>query len=461
MEKKIKQKELNISFYVIRIDLKEIQKSLNNKNKLLKETKEDEEIKKKIEEEIEELKIIQENKKNHAILSINTYEFCMKKPELFNKYPSQNLIKKFKFNNIDVLKQQIIELVKEIIDCCNWYDSEIKTIYMKLYTDYYLLQLLFNSVDFERYIKSGAEFPLFCDDIDSSLKECCKQHNIDLKISGIHGCLSGPEKSYNNDFILDLTKNEELISQIKNFEHYLNNINPKFVKNFDFSVGIEFHYLYDWLHSKWTNIKNLLEFYEQIIKLIEKQKQINNDDINYKFNSKKHTYLSHIYSIIYEFLKLRKYDLRDHECKLNENSLPYILDKTINLIKNNNIINCNIGNPFEFEEVKKLKRIKKSNIYSKFKNDFFNKFIDYVEEFKIRNNTFHLNNERKDSPWYKDILIDKIDKLSWWTVDDIKQVITYLKDLIIKPYTFLWNFMRKITNNKLMCSFEELLKVSF
>ena len=253
-----------------------------------------------------------------------------------------------------------------------------------------------------------------------------------------------------------------LISQINNFEYCLNKIDSKFINNFDFfDIGIKFHFLYDWLQSKWTNIKNLLEFYEQIIKLIDEQEKISESgDLNIKFNSKKHTYITHIYSIIYEFLKLKKYDLRDHESKLNENSLPYILDKTINLIKSNNIINCNIDNPFEFE-VKKTEKNKKSNIYTKFKNDFFNKFIDYTQGFQIRNNTFHLNNERKDSPWYKDVLIDKIDKLSSWTVDDIKQVITYLKDLIIKPYSFLWNFMRKITNNNLMCSFEELLKVYF
>jgi len=454
MENKIKQKELNISFYVSRIGFKKIEKSLNNKNKLLKETK-NEKIKKKIEKEIEELKIIKQNGKNHAELWINTYEFCMKKPELFEKYPSQYLIKKFKFNNIDVLKQEIIGLVKEIIDGCNWYDSEVKTVYMTLCTDYYLLRLLSNSIDFKKYQKNGIKPPLFSEDIDSSLKECCKQHNIDLKISGTTSCLFGPENCYDNDFILDLTKNKELILQIKNFEHYLNNIDPKFVKNFDFSVGIEFHYLYDWLHSKLTNIKNLLEFYEQAIKLIEKQKQTNDSNINIKFNSKKHTYLSHIYSIIYEFLKLKKYNLID------QNSLPYILNKTINLIKSNNIISCNIDNPFEFEEVKKTKKNKESEIYWKFKNDFFNKFINYVQEFQIRNNTFHLNDERKDSPWYNDVLIDEINKLSWWTVDDIKQVIIYLKDLIIKPYSFLWNFMRKLTNNKLMCSFEELLKVFF
>lgn len=444
MENKIKQKELNISFYVNKIYLEEIQKSLNNKNKLLEKTKT-----KKIKKEIEKLKIIKENGKNHAELWIDIYEFCMKKPELFKKYRSNCLIKEFKFNDISVLKQQIIELVKEIIDGCNWYDSDIKTIYMTLCTDYYLLKLLSDSIDFKKYQKIGIKPPLFCDDIDNSLKEYCKQHNIELKISGLHSQNFGVGNTYDNDFILDLTKETKLISQINNFKYYLNKINFKFINNFDFfDIGIKFRFLYDWLISKWTNIKNLLEFYEQIIKLIEEQEKISESrKINIKFNSKKHTYISHIYSIIYEFLKLQK-----------DNSLPFILNESIKLIKENNIINCNIDNPLQFEKVKETDMDK---IILKFKNDFFNKFIDYVWKFQIRNSTFHLNNKRKDSPWCKDVLTDKIDELSSWTVDDIKQVITYLKDLIIKPYSFLWNFMRKITNNKLILSFDELLKIYF
>jgi hypothetical protein len=43
----------------------------------------------------------------------------MKKPELFKKYSRDYLIKKFKFYKKDVLKQQLLESLKEIINSCN------------------------------------------------------------------------------------------------------------------------------------------------------------------------------------------------------------------------------------------------------------------------------------------------------------------------------------------------------
>ncbi len=139
----------------------------------------------------------------------------------------------------------------------------------------------------------------------------------------------------------------------------------------------------------------------------------------------------------------------------NDSPLPKILNETINLLEKNKII-CNIDNPFKF--------VKKDKENLEFENDFLNEFIRFVRLNKIRLSTFHLNKEKKDVLSYEeDVLIaQQIDLQSLYNIKiDTKQIITYLRDLILKPFAFLWNFMRKITKNELLRDFEELLKLYF
>ncbi len=285
MKNEIKQKELNVRFWELKIDLSKIESESKDKIK-------------KIKKEVNDLNLKKKYRETYAELWTDISNLYMWNPNYCVTYPPGGLIrKKFNFKDEEALKQKLKESVKIIIDSYDWYDSDVKTINMELYANFYLLQLLWKNIDLEKYKKSKSQLPLFSEDIDASIKEYCCDHNIDLKISGLHltFCPSMGE-AFRNKFILRLNKENSLILQINNFEQYLSKFNSEHMKRLNsFNIAAEFYFLYDWLITKKINIFNLLEFYDLIVNLIEQQEQIKDNDENFKLNIKKYIYILIIY----------------------------------------------------------------------------------------------------------------------------------------------------------------------